>query len=49
MIKNDRLLEQQLKAKIIQVETIGDDYMVVSGLPKVHENHAQEIAGMSLR
>ena len=32
-----------------QVETIGDSYMVVSGLPvRNHNEHAREIARMSL-
>ena len=35
---------------IFQVETIGDAYMVVSGLPAPNGiNHAREIARMSLR
>jgi len=33
---------------ILQVETIGDAYMVASGLPQPNEHHAGEIADMSL-
>jgi Adenylate cyclase, family 3 (some proteins contain HAMP domain) len=30
------------------VKTIGDEYMVVGGLPDPHQNHAQAIANMAL-
>lgn len=36
------------KYNVYKVETIGDAYMVVSGLPKPYTNHAPEIANMSI-
>ena len=33
---------------MLQVETIGDAYMVVGGLPKPCDNHAQKVAHMAI-
>ena len=37
----------QLFLLITQVETIGDAYMVVGGLPKPCDNHAEKVAHMA--
>lgn len=36
------------KYKLEKIKTIGDAYMVASGVPSKHENHAVAIAGMAL-
>jgi len=42
-------ITKDLKLSILKVETIGDSYMVVSGLPMRNGNlHAREVARMSL-
>lgn len=41
-------LPQLKKISLCQVETIGDAYMVVSGLPERIDYHGHEIACMSL-
>ena len=32
----------------VQVETIGDAYMVVGGVPEVSDEHAQAVADMAI-
>ena len=38
----------RLQGSVYKVETIGDAYLVVSGLPTVYERHAQEMSLLAL-
>ena len=48
MNKTTKNRKNKKNLKTSEVETIGDAYMVASGVPVLYEHHAKEIALMSL-